>query len=86
MWKSSSYELQLLKQTLNLKSEQKNWVRTTDDLVKNSIHWLKVNTVNYNLSLSRSILDPSRSTLDQIEIELNQPVFLNWIRFQLNQI
>ena len=84
MWKSSSYELQLLKQTLNLKSEQKNWVRTTDDLVKKSIHWSKVNTVNSNLN--RSILDPSRSTLDQIEIKLNQPVFLNWIRFQLNQI
>ncbi|KAF2587746.1 hypothetical protein F2Q70_00039307 [Brassica cretica] len=76
---NDSYELQLPKQTPNLKSGRKieserpsnGPKRITGDLVKKSIRWSKVNPVNS---------DPSRSTLDQIEIELNHPVFLN--RFQ----
>ena len=85
MWKSDSYELQLLKQTPNLKSGRKieserpsnGPKRITGDLVKKSTRWSKVNPV-YS--------DPSRSTFDQIEIELNHRFFLNRIRFQLDQI
>jgi len=85
MWKSDSYELQLLKQTPNLKSGRKiesertsnGPKRITDDLVKKSTRWSKVNPV-YS--------DSSRSTFDQIEIELNHRFFLNRIRFQLDQI
>ena len=76
MWEGDSYELQLLKQTPNLKSGQKiesehpsnGPKRITGVMVKKSTCWLKVNPVNSN---------PSRATLDQIEIELNYPVFLN---------
>lgn len=73
----------MLKKTSNLKSRRKieleRYQRITNDLVKRSTRWSIVNPVNP---------DPSWSTLNQFEIELNQPVFLtgfvfNWTRFKL---
>lgn len=70
MWKNSSYELHMLKQTPNLKPGRKieperlsnDRKRIFGNLTKKSARWSKVNPVN---------ADPSRSTLDQIEVELN---------------
>ena len=63
----------------------KNRVRMLFERLKTDKRWSaqKVNSLVNGHPVNS---DPSRSIIDQIEIELDHPVFLNSILFQLDQI